>query len=332
MNSTVTAADRLGLTLCLAILLHAVIVMGVSFQREDPPPVSFESMEVILVDKASNTPVENPQYLANANQEGGGDSEHADRPAIPLSAPLTDPTPRISMAAPEPPTPTSAEPVEPSPAPTHDTLPDSSKAREVLTAETEPPSVPPATKSKQVEPKPVPERRTARSDRRQQSDAPTETVVGHESQPAPNAAALIASSFQMASLDAEIAARVEAKAKRPRRKFVSANTTEYRFAAYMEAWRAKVERVGNLNYPDEARRNQLTGSLILDVALNADGSLNELTLRRPSGHKVLDDAALRIVKLAAPFAPFPADFNADVDILHITRTWQFLNSNQFSSR
>jgi periplasmic protein TonB len=100
----------------------------------------------------------------------------------------------------------------------------------------------------------------------------------------------------------------------------------------MEAWRAKVERIGNINYPDEARRRRLSGSLLLDVALNPDGSVQEITVRRSSGHKVLDDAAIRIVELASPFAPFPPDIRGEVDVLHVTRTWKFLNSNQFSAR
>jgi len=97
----------------------------------------------------------------------------------------------------------------------------------------------------------------------------------------------------------------------------------------MEAWRSKVERIGNLNYPDEARKRKLSGSLILDVALNPDGSVNDVVVRRSSGQKILDDAAIRIVHLAAPFAPFPADIRKDTDILHITRTWQFLNNKGF---
>ena len=97
----------------------------------------------------------------------------------------------------------------------------------------------------------------------------------------------------------------------------------------MEAWRAKVERVGNLNYPEEARRRKLAGQLVLDVALNPDGKINQITIRRSSGHKVLDDAAIRIVELAAPYAPFPEEIRAETDVLHITRTWQFLDQRVF---
>jgi protein TonB len=98
----------------------------------------------------------------------------------------------------------------------------------------------------------------------------------------------------------------------------------------MEAWRAKVERIGNLNYPGEAKRRRLSGRLRLDVAINADGTVNAITLRESSGHKLLDDAAQRIVELAGPFAPFSDDIRAEADILHITRTWKF-NDNSMTS-
>ena len=136
----------------------------------------------------------------------------------------------------------------------------------------------------------------------------------------------------MASLHAEVQQKLETKAKRPRMKFVSATTQEYKYAAYMEAWRIKVERIGNLNYPDEARKHKLSGALLLDVALKPDGSVLEIIVRRSSGQRVLDDAAVRIVELAGPFAPFPQDIRREVDILHVTRTWKFLTSEAFRAQ
>ena len=115
---------------------------------------------------------------------------------------------------------------------------------------------------------------------------------------------------------------------RPRRKAINAATKEYRYAAYLEAWRKKVERVGNLNYPEAARRRRLHGDLLLHVAVRADGTVAEVNVVRSSGYKLLDDAAVRIVRLAAPFAPFPEEIRREVDILDITRTWQFLGNNR----
>jgi protein TonB len=142
---------------------------------------------------------------------------------------------------------------------------------------------------------------------------------------APTAAELINRSLELASIDAQLRQSMQAYSQRPRQAFISARTQEFKYASYMNEWVGKVERVGNLNYPDEARRQNITGSLMLQVAINTDGSVRNIRLLRASGYKVLDDAAIRIVQLAAPFAPLPPEIRKDTDILHITRTWEFLN-------
>ncbi|MCG8381074.1 MAG: energy transducer TonB [Gammaproteobacteria bacterium] len=141
-------------------------------------------------------------------------------------------------------------------------------------------------------------------------------------------AELIERSMEIARLSEELDASLERYAKRPRKKFISARTRESVAAAYMHQWVQKVERIGNLNYPDAARRQKLSGSLVLAVAVKPDGSLHELIIRRSSGHQVLDDAARRIVKLASPFAPMPDALRKQTDILYITRTWEFRNDSQ----
>jgi periplasmic protein TonB len=156
----------------------------------------------------------------------------------------------------------------------------------------------------------------------QPTKAPDEAVSAPP-QPLPSSRELIEQSLEMARLAAEIERQSEAYAKRPKRKFVSANTREYEFAAYMRAWVARVERIGNLHYPEEARRRSLSGQLVLTVAVRRDGSVERIDIVQPSGHAALDDAALRTVQLAAPFAPLP-DTKDKIDVLHITRTWQFL--------
>ncbi len=150
-----------------------------------------------------------------------------------------------------------------------------------------------------------------------------------EPQPAPNAADLMQRSLQIARLEAQIAKNWNAYQQRPRRRFIGARTQEFRFARYVEDWRMKIERVGELNYPQAARDQRVYGSLVATVSINADGSLEKVEINRSSGQKLLDEAALRIVKLAAPYAPFPADIAKDTDILSITRTWIFTRADQF---
>ena len=142
-------------------------------------------------------------------------------------------------------------------------------------------------------------------------------------EPAPlNGRDLAERSLAMMRLEAEINRNIEEYQKRPRKKFIGARATEYRFAQYEEDWRAKVERVGTLNYPAEAR-GKLYGTLRLTVTLRPDGSVESVELDRSSGLKVLDAAAFKIVRMAAPFAAFPANIRRDTDLLVITRTWFF---------
>ncbi|MCS7100445.1 MAG: TonB family protein [Burkholderiaceae bacterium] len=118
--------------------------------------------------------------------------------------------------------------------------------------------------------------------------------------------------------------------KRPRKHFFMPSTSEYRFARYVEDWRARVEKIGNENYPEEAR-GKIYGSLRLTVAIRKDGSLVDAIVEQSSGSPVLDRAARRIVKLAAPYPPFPPEIARDTDILEITRTWVFTN-DQLATR
>lgn len=139
----------------------------------------------------------------------------------------------------------------------------------------------------------------------------------------PRGAEKIERDLAMARLAAEIHLRSERYARRPKRKFVSASTQEYAYATYLRQWVDRVERVGNLNYPDEARRRQLAGELVISVAIRRDGSVERADIIRSSGIPLLDDAALGIARLAEPYPPLPTT-EENVDVLHVTRTWNFL--------
>lgn len=145
--------------------------------------------------------------------------------------------------------------------------------------------------------------------------------------PTPSGADLVSRSMQMLQLEAQIARNVDEYNKRPKMKFVGVRAEEFRFAQYVEDWRLKVERIGNLNYP-EAARGKLYGDLQMEVQIKADGTIDKVQIRRSSGHAVLDRAAEAIVRMAAPYAPFPADIRRDTDILSITRTWHFTQGDR----
>lgn len=134
--------------------------------------------------------------------------------------------------------------------------------------------------------------------------------------------------IKQARLAHELSTMIEHQAEKTRTKYLNSSTREFVPATYMRQWINRVERIGNLNYPDQARREKLSGTLILDVVINADGELVKTDLRQSSGHQLLDDAAKRIVQLAAPYAPFPPKLRQEADVIHITRSWEFLNDNR----
>jgi periplasmic protein TonB len=298
-------------TLILAVLAHALIIYTVHFSL--PAPKSGKQttrpLEVIVLRNAAPTDKapDEADAVSQVNREGGGTEEPTDsaerHPPEPLPPPVAEPLPSeppLEVEAP-PPLPEPVVAPEPPPEPVQEP---------VLTAAIEPaePEAPTAP--------PVPEPRP-------------EPVAESEPPPAVTAAQILASrSLEIAKLSARIEETSTAYAHRPRRKAISASTREYKYAAYLEAWRRKVEQIGNLNYPEEAKKHKLYGNLILHVAVRSDGSLESVRVLRSSGFDILDQAAVNIVKLAAPFSPFPSDIRSDTDVLDITRTWQFLSSNR----
>jgi protein TonB len=275
--------DRLGVSVFGSVLVHMILIMGVSFGFPKWHDLKgLPTLEITLVQTQSSQAPKDAEFLANANQDGGGNSDRPDIARNPLPVrEVSDSRQRFAFLQRAP------QPRVESP-------------REVTDLMVQPQS---DWQAKTRNPKP---------DRKEQQTEPLNLALLEREQQA-----------ERARLNAEISRNWQEFQQRPRRKFLNARTQEYKYAAYMDAWRAKVERIGNLNYPEEAKRRHLTGSLVLDVALKSDGSVSGITVRRSSGHKLLDDAAVRIVEISSPFAPFTPDIRAETDVLHITRTWKF---------
>jgi len=151
---------------------------------------------------------------------------------------------------------------------------------------------------------------------------PTKNAPADETAAQPSGRDLADLALAAMRLQAQIDKQIDDYQKRPRKKFVGANAAEYRFAQYEEEWRAKVERLGTVNYPAEAR-GKLYGNLRMTVTIRPDGTVDSVELDRSSGLKILDAAAFKIVRMAAPYAAFPASIRRDTDLLVITRTWFF---------
>jgi protein TonB len=276
-------SDRFTVSVILALALHAVVVLGIGFVVDMKPlSEAGDSLDVVLVNFSSESEPEEADFLAQANQQGGGEAAEAVRPAQELTSLL----PSAADGA----MPASSEPARAEPAPDE-------RAQVVAPGE--------------------------------QAEVPEATQVEQPLSNAPSMAELMQQRMQVARLQAQLQRDQEFQSRLKRRRFISASTREYEFASYMQAWVSKVERVGNLNYPSEVRRRKLVGDLLLTVGINHDGTVESMEIRRSSGMLELDEAALRIVSLAAPFAPLPQDIRAKVDVLHITRTWKFSTGQTF---
>jgi protein TonB len=146
-----------------------------------------------------------------------------------------------------------------------------------------------------------------------------------------NMSDLTAMALEMDRLEALISKQQDDYQKRPKRTFVGARAQKYRDALYVESWRQKVEKIGNLNYPEAAKDLKMYGQLRMTVSIKADGSIEKIVINKSSGHKVLDEAAKRIVELGERYSKFPDDMHKEVDILDITRTWTFTKEDSLAT-
>ena len=271
----------------LSVAIHAVALM-IHFAPPDlkrlfdrGPP-----LEIALVNAKTKDKPQKAEILAQANLDGGGNTDANRRAKTPLPV-LPKDSPREDIAL-------ATERVQ--------TL--ERQTQELLTQLRSAPALP-------VQPRPV--------DNAERTDSPT-------------ANELMQRTLDAMRLEAQIAKDMDTYQKRPKRRFVGARAEEYRFARYVEDWRLKVERIGNLNYPEAARQRKLYGSLIITVSIRADGSIENVVVNRSSGQRILDAAAVHIVEMAAPYAMFPPDIRRDTDILHITRTWTFTRADELVSQ
>lgn len=301
-----TAADRFGLNLFLAIALHGFLILAISFKLPETPPPQ-HTLDITLVQQASETPPKEADFFAQTDQLGSGESDEKLLPSVTEESILEDEVVAEQAPMPQPlplpePQPVIAEPTPATQAPTE--------------PETVSPEQPGAEETPVVTQAPAPEQAPVQQERQPAS----------QPQPTPGqSGSLMARSMEIASIQAQLSAQQQTQARKPRvRRLTSApSTMAHDDAIYLDNWRRRIETVGNMNYPEEARRNDINGSLRLLVAILPDGSVTDIEVLQSSGHAVLDNAAIRIVQMASPFQPFTNEMRRDTDRLEIIRTWKF---------
>lgn len=288
----VSAGERLLTTLFFAVLLHGIVILGVTFSGEETPPARDNTLEITLVNSNVATPSDDPDYLADISQQGSGNTRENVRPQAAMSSP--------ALAA-------------------LDGAPDASGIENRLDSSdgSENPDALHAPSQQAVADKQVVTR--AESD----IAAPTQARSPAARSERVLVARLMTPGNELTEPVNDANSQALARGEEVREKVIAVNTRESVYARYLDAWRRQVERVGNANYPDEARRRGVEGDLMLEVALNSDGTIRELSVRRASPHPLLDDAAMRILRLAAPFPPFSDAMLAETDVLRFAWIWRF---------
>lgn len=282
----ITASDRLGFTLFLALTLHAIVVLGVGFTSSDHSNTDpLPSLDIILANSKTFETVENPDFLAQENQAGGGNADDKARPSAPVSA--TTPVNQKGLS--------DRDRVE--------------QRRQQLAI--------------------------SNLYYLTQSDSDTHTQQ-QQQQRAKDSKSKKASPVEqreskIARLQAEIRQMTIDYARRPKTLTLTASTRKAVEASYLATWVQKIEHTGNLNYPQEARINNLAGRLRMSVRLNAAGEVLDMQITASSGTSVLDEAARRILRMAQPFAPFSEELKERADQIVIIRTWDF-KSNRFRTQ
>lgn len=278
--------DLLGFTLLLALALHAVVILGVTFDKEARDRAA-ATLEITLAQYKSDKAPKRADFLAQHDQEGSGTLDEKALLTTRKTADFQD-----------------------------NVIRDISPVQQTA-----------AMKQKSAQQALIATHSRAEQKTAQQNDKDT------PHQQAQSEVTIQQRSLEIASLEAKLDIQRQAYAARPRvRRLTSVAARKSEDALYLNDWRERIEAVGNRNYPERARAEQIYGELRLMVALLPNGEISEVRILKSSGHKLLDEAAIRIVQLAAPFDAFPQEMRKQVDVLEIIRTWRFHKDRLTSSQ
>ena len=289
-STNTSTRDKLLFTAFVALIVHLVIILGVSFSaysRNKIPP----TIEVTLAQHSDNKAPDKADYLAQHHQEASGTLDKKSELTTDKRADFAD---------------TEIREVDPEQQ-KRKAVSENANAQQIVST-------------------------ISKTDKKTEKKKPTKDKEIRVEKPGEEEEETVTNS-EIASLQAKLAQQRQAYAKRPRIKTLTSVATRASVdAEYLNLWQEKIELIGNLNYPAEARKKKIYGQLRLVASLLPDGSIYKIEVLESSGERILDDAAIRIVRLAAPFAPFPPELRKDVDQLEIIRTWKFEKGDKLSSQ
>lgn len=284
MKPKISTTDKNILTFTISALLLTALILGIVFTYEDySNKDSLPSLDIILSKQKSIDSPDKADFLAQNNQQGGGNSEKRVRPQnIKKGMAVDDQGNAIQEQV--------------------DNIPEKQKQKntDLVSNNNAQIKVESAKHSKEIKTKPTKSQKRTKKQK-------------------------------LAKMVNNISHKIESYAKKPKTKYISASTKSYEFANYMYSWVKKIERNSNLNYPDEARKRGFVGTLIMTVGINAEGTIKNIRISKSSGYQSIDDAAKHLVQISGPFDPIP-DTKNKIDILYITRTWQFLPGNKLKQK
>lgn len=314
LTSLFKTVSVMSIAIGISVLVHAT-VLAIKFEPEITKAIkNLPTLDVVLVNAKTKQAPKNAKLIAQSNLDRGGNTDEDRQMKTALPSPVQKTTEVKLNPSTESRSAAKSAKLRAKEAREQKRVAELEKqAQELLTT---------INSKKLIESSPIQDAAAAEPEKGEQKTAAKSL----------NRADLIAASLEIDRLEAQIAKQQEEYQKRPKRRFIGARTKAQSDALYLESWRQKVERIGNLNYPAAARSQKIYGRLRMTVYIRANGSLEKMEINKSSGSDILDEAAKNIVRLAAPYAPFSKEMRKDTDILGITRTWTFTQEDVLATR
>jgi protein TonB len=325
----------LWVAIVIAVFVHIIITLEIELPKPEPETLS-RDIDVTLISAPTPEAPEKAQFLAQENQLASGEQTSKPEPVKQLETPLE----KINPAPPVKPVVKAPEKIKPLP-PVKPMPKVSEKIKlppPVKPIAKEPEKIKPLPEVKPMEDR-LPPVSKAEIEQKILTQQKAEQKIVIPSNPNTSSRPETHQHLSAAMLQQQIIEEATETTQRPsvmQEKTiksvnqVSANKSVA--AQYKRDWDTKVERIGNLNYPEVATKAGFSATLTMDVGIKIDGSIDSMRITQSSGNPELDEAAKRIVRMSAPFPPLPTALRSELDVLKITRVWKFSDESGLISQ